>query len=75
MVLVHGGGPAINEMLKKVGVESHFANGLRVTDDATMEIALAYAAGIGGGRAGILESTFRTETPTQSPCPACRRVC
>ena len=38
VVLVHGGGPAINEMLKKVGVESHFANGLRVTDDATMEI-------------------------------------
>ena len=34
VVLVHGGGPAINEMLKKVGVESHFANGLRVTDDA-----------------------------------------
>lgn len=31
VVLVHGGGPAINEMLKKVGVESHFANGLRVT--------------------------------------------
>ncbi len=29
-----------------------------------MEIALAYAAGIGGGRAGILESTFRTETET-----------
>ena len=29
VVLVHGGGPAINEMLKKVGVESHFANGLR----------------------------------------------
>ena len=26
VVLVHGGGPAINEMLKKVGVESHFAN-------------------------------------------------
>ena len=38
VVLVHGGGPAINEMLKKVGVESHFNNGLRVTDDATMEI-------------------------------------
>jgi acetylglutamate kinase len=32
VVLVHGGGPAINEMLKKVGVESRFAGGLRVTD-------------------------------------------
>ena len=38
VVLVHGGGPAINEMLKQGGVESHFATGLRVTDDATMEI-------------------------------------
>ena len=35
VVLVHGGGPAINEMLKKVGVESHFANGLRVTEDSS----------------------------------------
>ena len=45
MVLVHGGGPAINEMLKKVGVESHFNNGLRVTDDATMEIVQQVLAG------------------------------
>ena len=42
---MHGGGPAINEMLKKVGVESHFANGLRVTDDATMEIVQQVLAG------------------------------
>ena len=46
VVLVHGGGPAINEMLKKVGVESHFNNGLRVTDDATMEIVQQVLAGI-----------------------------
>ncbi len=45
VVLVHGGGPAINEMLRKVGVESHFANGLRVTDDATMEIVQQVLAG------------------------------
>ena len=45
VVLVHGGGPAINEMLKKVGVESHFNNGLRVTDDATMEIVQQVLAG------------------------------
>lgn len=37
-VVVHGGGPAINEMLERVGVESTFLNGLRVTDEATMEI-------------------------------------
>lgn len=45
VVLVHGGGPAINEMLKKVGVESHFAGGLRVTDDAAMEIVQQVLAG------------------------------
>ncbi len=45
VVLVHGGGPAINEMLKKVGVESHFNNGLRVTDDAAMEIVQQVLAG------------------------------
>ncbi|EHQ87504.1 acetylglutamate kinase [Desulfosporosinus youngiae] len=38
-VLVHGGGPEINAMLKKVGIESHFVQGLRVTDAQTMEIA------------------------------------
>lgn len=37
-IIVHGGGPAINSMLKQVGVESRFVNGLRVTDDQTMEI-------------------------------------
>lgn len=37
-VIVHGGGPDINAMLKKVGKESKFVNGLRVTDEETMEI-------------------------------------
>ena len=38
-ILVHGGGPDINNMLKKVNKESHFVNGLRYTDDETMGIA------------------------------------
>ena len=38
-VVVHGGGPEINAMLKKVGIESQFVKGLRVTDAQTMEIA------------------------------------
>ncbi len=38
-VVVHGGGPQISRMLKKAGVESHFVDGLRVTDEATMEVA------------------------------------
>jgi len=37
-VLVHGGGPEINKMLARVGIEPVFKNGLRVTDSATMEI-------------------------------------
>lgn len=37
-VIVHGGGPAINEMLKKLQVKSKFVNGLRVTDQETMEV-------------------------------------
>ena len=38
VVLVHGGGPEINEMLEKTKKESKFLNGLRVTDDETMDI-------------------------------------
>ena len=37
-VLVHGGGPEIDAMLKKTGKESRFINGLRYTDGETMEI-------------------------------------
>lgn len=37
-VLVHGGGPEINQVLKKLDIKSSFVNGLRVTDDATMEV-------------------------------------
>lgn len=38
-VVVHGGGPQIGKMLKAMGVESRFVDGLRVTDKATAEIA------------------------------------
>jgi acetylglutamate kinase len=37
-VVVHGGGPQINEMLTWLNIESTFSNGLRVTDAATMEV-------------------------------------
>ncbi|HEY6868822.1 MAG TPA: acetylglutamate kinase, partial [Novosphingobium sp.] len=36
-VVVHGGGPQIGAMLKKLGVESRFVDGLRVTDKATAD--------------------------------------
>ncbi|MFZ5719925.1 MAG: acetylglutamate kinase [Pseudomonadota bacterium] len=38
-VVVHGGGPQISAMLERAGVKSTFVDGLRVTDEATMEIA------------------------------------
>ena len=38
VVVVHGGGPEISEMLKKIGKESKFVDGLRYTDRETMEI-------------------------------------
>ena len=38
VVVVHGGGPEINEMLTKVGKESRFVDGLRYTDEETMDI-------------------------------------
>ena len=45
VVLVHGGGPEISEMLKKVGKKSEFKNGLRVTDRETAEIVQMVLAG------------------------------
>lgn len=45
VVLVHGGGPEISEMLNKVGKKSEFVNGLRVTDKETMEIGADGAFG------------------------------
>lgn len=44
-VLVHGGGPEISEMLKRVGKESVFVDGLRVTDKETAEIVQMVLAG------------------------------
>ena len=37
-IIVHGGGPQIGELLSRVGKESHFIDGMRVTDDETMNI-------------------------------------
>ena len=45
VVLVHGGGPEITEMLKKIGKESVFVEGLRVTDRETAEVVQMVLAG------------------------------
>jgi acetylglutamate kinase len=64
-VVVHGGGPQIGAMLKKLGVESRFVDGLRVTDKETAQIAemvlsgsinkelVGWIAGAGGKAIGI----------------------
>ncbi|HQA47074.1 MAG TPA: acetylglutamate kinase [Bacillota bacterium] len=44
-IVVHGGGPAVNRMLERVGIKSAFVNGLRVTDEQTMEIVQMVLAG------------------------------
>ena len=44
-VVVHGGGPEINQMLKKVGIQSEFIDGLRVTTKETVEIVEMVLAG------------------------------
>lgn len=45
VVLVHGGGPEINDMLKKLNIESRFINGLRYTDEATVDVVKMVLAG------------------------------
>ena len=45
VVVVHGGGPEISEMLKKIGHESRFVDGLRYTDAETMDVVQAVLCG------------------------------
>ena len=45
-IVVHGGGPQIGEMLKKLKIESNFIDGLRVTDAATIDVVEMVLCGI-----------------------------
>ncbi len=45
VVLIHGGGPEISEMLEKIGKEVKFVNGLRVTDKETIDVVQMVLAG------------------------------
>lgn len=49
-VIVHGGGPMINEMLEKLGVKSEFVGGKRVTDAATVQVVEMVLSGQVGKR-------------------------
>ena len=56
VVVVHGGGPEISEMLKKIGKESRFVNGLRYTDRETMDIVQMILCGkVNKDLVGLLE--------------------
>ena len=58
VVLVHGGGPEIEAMLKKTGKESRFINGLRYTDEETMDIVQMVLCGkVNKEIAAIIEKT------------------
>jgi acetylglutamate kinase len=46
VVLVHGGGKRMTEWLERLGVETRFVNGLRVTDPAALEVAAAVLRGV-----------------------------
>ncbi len=56
VVVVHGGGPEISEMLRKIGKESRFVNGLRYTDRETMDIVQMILCGkVNKDLVGLLE--------------------
>jgi len=61
-VIVHGGGPQIDKMLQRVGIEAKFRHGVRVTDEATMEIVDllnrhgGLAVGLSGKDGGLMLS-------------------
>ena len=57
VVLVHGGGPEISDMLKRVGKKSEFVNGLRVTDQETVDIVQMVLAGkVNKSLVGLIET-------------------
>jgi acetylglutamate kinase len=50
LVVVHGGGPAVGEWAERLGMDTRFVRGLRVTDPDTRDLALAILGGLTNGR-------------------------
>jgi acetylglutamate kinase len=50
LVVVHGGGPLVGEWAERLGLETRFVRGLRVTDEPTRDLALAVLGGLANGR-------------------------
>ncbi len=55
-VIVHGGGPQISEMLGRLGVETHFVEGRRYTDEATLEVVHAVLMRLNGEFVSYLDA-------------------
>ena len=71
-VVVHGGGPQITAMLKRVGIEGEFRGGLRVTTPETMEIVRMVLFGqVGRELVGLINQ----HGPLPSDCPVRTRGC
>jgi acetylglutamate kinase len=71
-VIVHGGGPEINNMLSKVGKQSRFVNGLRVTDEETMDIVQMVL--VGKVNVEIVSMINQFGGKAVSPANACNTV-
>ena len=64
VVLVHGGGPEITDLLKRLGKKSEFINGLRVTDREAADIVQMVLAGkVGKGLVGYIHRPVRHGRP------------
>lgn len=50
VIVVHGGGPLVGEWSKRLGLEPRFKDGLRVTDEATRDVAIAVLTGLANKR-------------------------
>ncbi len=57
VIIVHGGGPSINKMLEKLNIKPKFSNGLRITDEETLEVVEMVLAGkVNKGIVGDIQS-------------------
>ncbi len=71
-VVVHGGGPQINSMLGRLGIESEFKGGLRVTTPEAMDVVRMVLTG------QVVASSSASSTPTAPTrweCPAKTAAC
>ena len=66
-VVVHGGGPMINDMLGRLNIQSDFVNGKRVTDAATVEVVEAVLSGLVNKR---IVQAIKARAGARSACPA-----